>query len=165
MTLAAMLSFSTTVSADIPPRPDYVENCTISTQQQEGETCVLCWATFDNNQMCTSLADMGFAHRCRARGGTSWNEVWCSIPDVDEGTGEGAEGEDPEPPVEPPTNTPTETTPTQTDDEPAPPTKPSALGSGSQGSFSRAGAVAALFCCTLVVGASVSLRRRRGQRR
>ena len=153
ITVAVLFSLTNTATADIPPEPDYVERCTISTQQQEGETCVLCWATLDNSQMCSSLADMGFEHRCRARGGTSWNEVWCGAGSTDEGTGQGADedGQDTAPEPAPPT-----------EEEVVPPTKPRAVGPVSDSSFSRANAIGALFCCAVAVAASVSLRRRRG---
>ena len=151
--VAVLFSLTGSATADIPPEPDYVERCTISNQQQEGETCVLCWARFDNSEMCASLAGMGFEHRCRARGGTSWNEVWCSAPETEEGTGEGADEDEPDAAPDP--------TPQTDEEEAVPPTKPGAVVPSSDSSFSRANAIGALFCCALAVGASVSLRRRR----
>jgi len=63
--------------ADLPPRPGYVEKCTLERQQGSGEQCRICGASFQGRDDCTRLAAEGFEHRCRAYGASVWKELWC----------------------------------------------------------------------------------------
>lgn len=85
---AAALLFSTHVltteaSADIPPRPGYVEQCTVKKQQQKGETCTVCSTHHGDRDKCLkTLGKEGYSRRCKTRGASTWSEVWCKLDGV-----------------------------------------------------------------------------------
>lgn len=70
--------------ADIAPPMGYTETCTPDQQQQPGETCMMCVGAYhgDRNFCAREFGAQGFSQRCRARGASVWNEVWCASPEV-----------------------------------------------------------------------------------
>ncbi|HVU04545.1 MAG TPA: hypothetical protein VHE30_22460, partial [Polyangiaceae bacterium] len=64
--------------ADLAPPGGYVESCTLEKQAAAGLECLSCRAFYGNHDHCSkSLASYGFSQKCRARGASSWSEVWC----------------------------------------------------------------------------------------
>ena len=80
MVFAAVLGASSPVWADIAPPPGYVEQCSVSKQQKAGETCTVCGVNAqDDPDSCQKLhAGDGACRRCSTRGGTFFDEIWCS---------------------------------------------------------------------------------------
>ena len=73
--------------ADLAPPDDYVENCTVETQQAAGETCVTCEVTFEDFEACANTYEpQGYAKRCKTWGSSVYSEVFCKAGSVD-GTG------------------------------------------------------------------------------
>jgi|GEM_PF-3301152 len=111
--------------ADVPPPPGYVESCTVAKQKKAGEECVSCGAAyFREPDACKKMyAGQGYERRCRTRGASTWDEVWCR-----------KKGAKPTPPT-PPTPTkptdddapPTPSTPTDGDEPPTPTDETEAL--------------------------------------
>jgi len=84
VTAALMLSFvlalATSVRADVAPDPDYVERCTLGQQQESGDECVECRASFEEPERCKQqYASGGYAPRCQTRGASVWTEIWCRV--------------------------------------------------------------------------------------
>jgi hypothetical protein len=72
------------VFADIPPRRDYVETCTIERVQGEGDSCVECRGSFQDREACaTEWAPQGYEKSCQARGASVWTEIWCRSDDAE----------------------------------------------------------------------------------
>lgn len=75
--------------ADVPPPPGYVETCTISKQQGEGEHCYSCQAWHGDRDACVKRFEgSDYSRRCRTRGASVWTEVWCHkgpVPKVTRG--------------------------------------------------------------------------------
>lgn len=70
--------FASSAIADLPPPPGYVETCTVAKQQKAGDECHECRAYHGNADHCSdSLKEYAFSQRCRARGASTWAEVWC----------------------------------------------------------------------------------------
>ena len=75
--LVALL-WPATAWADLPPDPDYVEQCTIERQQREGELCESCGTYHGEPDKCATQYDgTAFARRCKSAGASVWDEVWC----------------------------------------------------------------------------------------
>lgn len=90
--IAAVVFISNNSRADVPPPPDYVEQCTPQKQAASSRTCEACATSrLDAAGSCGTKLGAGFAFRCRARGGaTAWTEVWCRAGTiVDAGTVDG----------------------------------------------------------------------------
>lgn len=130
--------------ADIPPPPDYVEQCTVEKQTAPGKTCVACNANFGNRTGCqTQYGGEGYAKACQSYGASVWTEVWCRGGTT---------------PVPPPTEVDAGS-PSTGGGNSVPPVPPGPVGCSCQ----TAGAVpGTLVGAWLVVGAAlVALRRRR----
>ncbi|TNF35875.1 MAG: hypothetical protein EP329_05805, partial [Deltaproteobacteria bacterium] len=74
-----LLALTSVAQADVPPPPGYVEQCTVAKQKKAGEECVSCGdAYFREPDACEKkLAPAGYEKRCRTRGASTWDEVWC----------------------------------------------------------------------------------------
>lgn len=67
--------------ADLPPPEGYVEACQVSMVQKKGEFCTTCTASYGDPDGCARRfhADKRtWDHRCRARGASVWQEIWCT---------------------------------------------------------------------------------------
>ena len=82
MLLALFVVFSASPAlADLAPRPDYVETCTIENHQKDGLTCTSCTADYAHRDKCElELGPKGYKKACNTRGASVWNEVWCLAP-------------------------------------------------------------------------------------
>ena len=88
LTAFVVLGVASTVSADVAPPPDYVEDCTIENEQGTGETCISCNTYHGEPDACSDeWGSQGYEHRCNTAGASVWDEVWCKA-DETEGTGE-----------------------------------------------------------------------------
>jgi len=65
--------------ADLPPPPDYVEQCTVVRQQADDELCKRCGGPWHgDSQKCHRLFEAtAFTKRCKTLGASVWDEVWC----------------------------------------------------------------------------------------
>ena len=79
--MALAIAFACAASparADVPPPPGYVEQCTIEKQCGKAEEGDYCHAWHGDPDACSKKhAGDGFVHKCRTRGASVWNEVWC----------------------------------------------------------------------------------------
>jgi hypothetical protein len=65
-------------AADLPPPDGYTEQCTVATQQQADETCVVCDTYASDTNKCQNRPELsGYTKRCSTRGASVWAEVWC----------------------------------------------------------------------------------------
>ncbi len=76
-------------AADLPPPPDYVEQCTLEKQKQPEEECTVCGAYFGARDRCEKeFGTKGYSFHCRTYGASVWKEVWCKPSE------QGASGEE-----------------------------------------------------------------------
>ncbi len=68
---------SGSVLADIPPDPDYVEECSAENYNRGGAQCVTCSANYTNPDACAQDREPDFQKRCKTAGASNWQEVWC----------------------------------------------------------------------------------------
>ena len=82
--LAAFVGGTGPASADVAPAPDYVEQCTVAVVQEAGEQCVSCGDSYhgDREACARRFEPEGYARRCRTRGASTWDEVWCRPADA-----------------------------------------------------------------------------------
>jgi hypothetical protein len=64
--------------ADVPPPPDYVENCTVAKQQTATTECLECRAYYGASSRCqTMLAPYCFTKICKTYGASVWSDILC----------------------------------------------------------------------------------------
>lgn len=69
--------------ADVPPPPDYVENCTVAKQQTATTECLECRAYHGASSRCqTMLAPYCFTKICKTYGASVWSDVLCRTKDA-----------------------------------------------------------------------------------
>jgi hypothetical protein len=78
LSCAPLVVLSGAVRADVAPPPDYKESCTLRAYLGRGEDCEECRAWHGDVAACErTLGPRGMERRCRTRGASSWNEIWC----------------------------------------------------------------------------------------
>lgn len=77
--LFATVTLPFIASADIPPPPGYVEQCTVAKQCGADEVGSTCGTYHGEPDKCDKLySGTAFTRKCRTRGASVWSEVWCA---------------------------------------------------------------------------------------
>lgn len=75
---------ATTVRADVPPEPDYVESCTVANHKTAANACVSCDTYHGDVDKCSrDYGTKGYTRACRTSGASVWSEVWCKAGAAD----------------------------------------------------------------------------------
>jgi hypothetical protein len=78
LTLALSLTLVGSVRADIPPPPDYVEQCTVANKQTTTSECLACSSGYFAPNKCSGLlTPYCYSKVCQTYGASVFSELWC----------------------------------------------------------------------------------------
>ena len=78
LTLAGSLTVVGSARADIPPPPDYVEQCTVANWQTTTSECLTCRGSYSSTVRCGRLlSPYCYSKLCQTYGGSNFTELWC----------------------------------------------------------------------------------------